>query len=99
PSVTYTLSLHDALPICVRLRGVAGLEVVEENIRVIVGEAHARRNSFLVVGRVEIPVVGRLAQKRRVIGAGEEPAGRIGRQFGKADRKSTRLNSSHLVIS
>src|SRR5256885_10997562 len=57
----YTLSLHDALPICL----------------------HGRRHHSLA------ELAGRPA------GA----AGRRGLRHGGRDRKSTRLNSSHLVIS
>src|SRR5256885_9625863 len=59
----YTLSLHDALPICLAQAGTQGQAVVEQGLRVLeVQRVH-------LLGLVVI------------------------------DRKSTRLNSSHLVIS
>src|SRR5256885_8749626 len=59
----YTLSLHDALPICLDCRGC---------------HAGADRAAALAAGA----------------GAGRSPFAACG-----GDRKSTRLNSSHLVIS
>src|SRR2546426_7074375 len=63
----YTLSLHDALPICRRALG-----------------ATARRRRAVPLG----------APAARV-----RAAGRGGTRTRDRDRKSTRLNSSHLVIS
>src|SRR5256885_7443293 len=63
----YTLSLHDALPICLRPR-------------------HAVRTAIRRAYRIHPDVAA----------AGGEVALRL---EARADRKSTRLNSSHLVIS
>src|SRR5947199_5923618 len=70
-TVTYTLSLHDALPICSPKR----------EGEVLAGVGLVRRD--LLLGRVEV--------ERRVPGVNLDTA--------KQDRKSTRLNSSHLGIS
>src|SRR2546426_8721624 len=61
----YTLSLHDALPICLRDQ---------------TGQAGAQRAGYMVPGAAIDVVDVRLDDRR-------------------PDRKSTRLNSSHLVIS
>src|SRR5262245_66541019 len=73
PPELYTLSLHDALPICSRDRLARGEH----------GVAHA----LLVVGVVD---------RADVEQPEPEGNGRIRREL---DRKSTRLNSSHLGIS
>src|SRR6266480_6307403 len=57
----YTLSLHDALPIC---------------------RAHRKAGKVVVVAVIHAGHLGRLAADQRA-----------------ADRKSTRLNSSHMSIS
>src|SRR5947208_12018619 len=63
----YTLSLHDALPIC----------ALEAGMGVIIGRSHGSETGT----------------------AGQRPAS--ARRFNRAlaDRKSTRLNSSHQIIS
>src|SRR5688500_19140402 len=73
-----TLSLHDALPICLgaALVDVAGDPRAED---VLVAEGHAAR--VLHRARVELRHEALVVLAERV------------------DRKSTRLNSSHLVIS
>src|SRR5688500_19301032 len=80
-SISYLLSLHDALPIY-RLRtkgggGPPGRGPVND-ARAVFVEAPARLHMGMI-----------------------DPGGELGRRFGGigADRKSTRLNSSHLVIS
>src|SRR5438132_9250278 len=67
----YTLSLHDALPIC----GLSSLHVPSEF-------CHKRLRSAEILPRP--PGVS---------------STRVGRQRPERDRKSTRLNSSHTVIS
>src|SRR6266481_7370151 len=52
------------------------LEVIEENVGVIMGKAHARRKVLLVIGVVEVPVVGGLALQSRVVGPTAESRGR-----------------------
>src|SRR5438552_14252958 len=66
PTEIYTLSLHDALPICVAEVAVLG--------------AHDR---------------GEHLARPRTAFAGDAP----NRRVGALDRKSTRLNSSHQIIS
>src|SRR2546426_8645650 len=70
----YTLSLHDALPICRRLQGP----------QAVLGRLQGRHRGCQEGGAV-----------RRRPGSAE---GRVFRECAR-DRKSTRLNSSHLVIS
>src|SRR5439155_27198778 len=73
----YTLSLHDALPICQHRAGSVGAAVGRD----------LRRLEPVAVGVAEEVFPGR----RRAIDAGEVEA--------SIDRKSTRLNSSHVAIS
>src|SRR5206468_12958969 len=94
PSLSYTLSLHDALPIS---RVVEGRTlVVEDDIVAAVlshlGD-HERRRALLEALRHGLRDVERHE--------GVEPAGLEGGQARAAlpDRKSTRLNSSHDQIS
>src|SRR5690625_6779083 len=72
---TYTLSLHDALPICSAQSG--GLHLLRGALAVIARD-----------GPVDDAATGEL---RRTQGALTGTTG--------ADRKSTRLNSSHVAIS
>src|SRR5207253_6671772 len=86
PTGFYTLSLHDALPICV-LRGE-----IDNRVKGIV------RGKVWVDGRAE-PVVLELKGN-----AWPDLAGCLLARSGQAfplssDRKSTRLNSSHVAIS
>src|SRR5207244_11359901 len=78
---TYTLSLHDALPICVACIYLEGIP---------------REVGAMITAEVETPTIG--------IGAGPDCDGQVlvfhdimNLTFG--DRKSTRLNSSHQIIS
>src|SRR5205807_9188432 len=79
----YTLSLHDALPIC------------EAHHRLLSPQLH----------RGTVPVVGHHPQSRLHDGAGCQRRAQAARGVPfprlhpSEDRKSTRLNSSHLVIS
>src|SRR5205814_5788497 len=98
PSVLSTLSLHDALPISVRLR-------VEEDMAALFRRAASltvapvvcRRFSPLVLrlpARGELPLWKGLSSLKGLLSSN--------RAFGSTDlgdRKSTRLNSSHLGIS
>src|SRR5256885_13056277 len=79
----YTLSLHDALPICLRLDD--GLELARQGFQVVGGE-------------VDVPL--RLAAALELVQhLGERLLAEIEHHVAVQDRKSTRLNSSHLVIS
>src|SRR5690606_41706099 len=86
PPVIYTLSLHDALPICV------GLDVVEADHGVGVDAEDAFRERQPALER---------AGARRGDGDGVdvELLGQFGDPLVDQDRKSTRLNSSHVKIS
>src|SRR5207249_10096534 len=95
PTRTSTLSLHDALPICVRPRQ----ELLAERERIRGEGAHD-----LAVGT---------RSRDRVVDHGDDAApalpGALGHELldpigesrhgGGRDRKSTRLNSSHVSIS
>src|SRR5947207_6417895 len=85
----YTLSLHDALPI-------SGRHDLERHPRGV--HQHARL-SDAAVGDVEVSRAGPAAgggRAARDARAGEDHRTRAG---ARQDRKSTRLNSSHTVIS
>src|SRR5204862_6969823 len=79
----YTLSLHDALPI---YRHAGGAQLGQEDQAVQVGGGVAAAAATVAGDRVEQadPLV---------------PAQRVRRQADLLDRKSTRLNSSHVEIS
>src|SRR5207253_5859200 len=93
PPHLYTLSLHDALPICARpLRRVALVERGGQELR-----AHHLRDA----GAAVVP-------QGRHAGARESRVASLDRtrvpdaarsRKAHADRKSTRLNSSHVAIS
>src|SRR5688500_20335669 len=70
----YTLSLHDALPICLELTEV-NMQMLEQEYREALQKALEGRFSEELRALYQMPV------REQV------------------DRKSTRLNSSHLVIS
>src|SRR5207249_8357097 len=95
PSLCYTLSLHDALPICfVQIRLLPGRRVVAEEaadeINLLVRVPHLDCNG----GTQSVAVWAALAPFRLAKG---NPVWREG--IGQGDRKSTRLNSSHVSIS
>src|SRR5207245_8929611 len=90
PTRISTLSLHDALPICVRRRAVIELE------------AARRARDRVRLDQVQVDIARRIpseadlhiaeADRRQV-----DPDGHI--RADRKDRKSTRLNSSHGSIS
>src|SRR5205807_10604982 len=98
PRWFYTLSLHDALPILVvgREHGRAG--------RPQDGEAQLARGAVLHVeedllaGRAAEGVLAPLAGHREAV-VDHLAEGDGGQRQPHGDRKSTRLNSSHLVMS
>src|SRR5207249_10131463 len=89
PSEIYTLSLHDALPICAH-----GYQ------RAFRSEDSGRRNDSCAYAARDHPFCSAAGKKRSARGAGihfddrRVQHGRLG-----GDRKSTRLNSSHVSIS
>src|SRR5690606_41401306 len=90
PPSSSPLSLHDALPICLRRLPAAALVLVQDLL------VHRRRLFGDAGPRVPLPhfPLRRLAQ-----GVGQAVGGKH-RQHGLGqDRKSTRLNSSHVKIS
>src|SRR5206468_8315723 len=99
PTVTYTLSLHDALPICFLL-----VELLD------LGEERLELRRFAAALRDGADVALTVNEELRVGRAGEQPVrgddggGALRHDRKKharlgADRKSTRLNSSHDQIS
>src|SRR5207253_9322255 len=79
-SEIYSLSLHDALPICARLRFGPGRRWCPLRF-------DPRPDFFPIQGRDQSsPTPGSGGRRRR-------------RRVGEGDRKSTRLNSSHVAIS
>src|SRR5690606_41037830 len=87
PAVSSTLSLHDALPICVR---------VDERQAAVGMVAHDRH-----VGRLSAPPAndGDVARASLLRRERIAPAGPTAFPEPVIDRKSTRLNSSHVKIS
>src|SRR5205807_9826794 len=95
PTEIYTLSLHDALPILAH-----GIDHIVRRFpfRLIDDEcAVVRRRLWLSChSRSEIILLATRHQRRNTHGAGGLS---FFISFNSRDRKSTRLNSSHLVIS
>src|SRR5690349_13670330 len=92
-SAIYTLSLHDALPISAG--EVAGDQVAHQ--RLADGVLAAAGADDRDRARVEEPVDrGGLGA---VLAVEHQPDRRVGGVDGELDRKSTRLNSSHVEIS
>src|SRR5207249_8557756 len=90
PSVLHTLSLHDALPIFAA-RVPSGVRRIdspgaERELRRTAGARHGRRR-----GRVS---AGPIHEREPTVGPEQEDLADV-----LADRKSTRLNSSHVSIS
>src|SRR5699024_11457705 len=88
PSVLYTLSLHDALPICYRLWFDTFFQTnpvqAEKLVELALDMAQPKKTEKMIdlfcgVGTFSLPFAERVGQL--------------------ADRKSTRLNSSHVSIS
>src|SRR5690606_41221481 len=88
PRQVCTLSLHDALPIC-------DMELEE---RMAGRERHLRQVGHVPGGHHEAPAVRVGAQPRHEIRDLVDVA-TAGRRPGAPDRKSTRLNSSHVKSS
>src|SRR5205807_8444321 len=84
-SSIYTLSLHDALPI-LRI-AVVRLGLLDQQLEKNVYISSYRHGNVIDVGR-----------RPALVSAGGAEDARLPRIFHR-DRKSTRLNSSHLVIS
>src|SRR5207302_4136189 len=90
PSVLSPLSLHDALPIFVQAMALEGL--VELTPASPAGRRAAAR---LLSQASRSPRAAVRARARRLVTA----IGRESRDARRVDRKSTRLNSSHVKIS
>src|SRR5207244_11181805 len=83
----YTLSLHDALPIC---RGLNVLRMPSSR-----ASGACMKTRLLALALALLPLVSRAADDLRA----DEIARRASENGAPADRKSTRLNSSHQIIS
>src|SRR5690606_40064437 len=99
PPLTYTLALHDALPICwtkhrrpVRLMFAQEFQQIGDAIaaeRQLKGWSRAKKEA-LIAGKFHLlPELARRARRARAPSFETPPE----------DRKSTRLNSSHVKIS
>src|SRR5207253_6174098 len=87
PSAPYTLSLHDALPIC-----------SHDSALVVVAIAHRRGRSGSAGTVVPVRAAHDVTSCRAACSAPQENiSARSAADW--ADRKSTRLNSSHVAIS
>src|SRR5439155_25186743 len=99
PSRLYTLSLHDALPISSLQDDVAPLteaevvQVMEEELGVPWEDVFASIDS-------EPLAAGTIGQVHKAtLESGERVVVKVQRRAARKDRKSTRLNSSHVAIS
>src|SRR5690606_40254285 len=94
PTDIYTLSLHDALPIFVVAAAVVGVEDVRrhEPLVAVHGTADARHLAAMAEGVGGEPVLD------EHLAAADLGAGQV-LPLVRIDRKSTRLNSSHVKIS
>src|SRR5207253_6765358 len=96
PPHTYTLSLHDALPISPRAARVSELRPSGR----VHGQELSRRHlppSVAVPGEASRPQS--LVKSAGVGGCADRTLRLRGRSGAPSDRKSTRLNSSHVAIS
>src|SRR5205807_4251925 len=97
PTHIYTLSLHDALPISTSATGGYAFDRVSPgryqlSFTLLNFASLARHDVNVDAQPVRVDVVLRLSLSADVTVTGK-------RTFTRQDRKSTRLNSSHLVIS
>src|SRR5205807_9936972 len=95
PTQLCPLSLHDALPIST-LGGIAhALDIVGQELEN--GGRVAAGAGGLAVGDADLTL--RHRQARQAIAHEQDMVAAAAEGIGNRDRKSTRLNSSHLVIS
>src|SRR5205807_5680528 len=99
PPEIHTLSLHDALPICIRQHGARRMSPwsgdsrrAAESLRSFPALAFVVRSVRSWLPPPPHRTTGDMAVLQPVLGASPT-------LFAGRDRKSTRLNSSHLVIS
>src|SRR5690606_41209545 len=90
PSPIYTLSLHDALPILQRVQRVPGRRRLERR---------RRRLEVLALGGRVLTAREDVVEQVEELIVREVHRVRLGDPREQADRKSTRLNSSHVKIS
>src|SRR5436309_10797689 len=87
-TVTYTLSLHDALPICRRVGRGAGLPVVERRVAPSGGRAWP----VLVLHPAEGRQVGRVGARR------EQARPGVGRLPGRSEEHTSELQSRENIV-
>src|SRR5207302_8836466 len=98
PAAVYSLSLHDALPICFEVAVRPGAETLAAAPDIIAG-ARSLRARFPALSD-EL-----LARAEKALGDAQDADARAPREQEErsvvrvVDRKSTRLNSSHVKIS
>src|SRR5439155_19195131 len=99
PTWIYTLSLHDALPILVSFHGPNEVEVAGRLVERIV----ERRERLVCVTDAGMPGISdpgeRLVVAALAAGVAVEVVPGPSAALSALDRKSTRLNSSHVAIS
>src|SRR5690606_40921479 len=97
-SLTSPLSLHDALPILIVTLG--GASVGEHDlVRAALAEAGAQLSFWKIAMRPGKPLMFARLSKARVLGLPGNPISSLVCAHLFLDRKSTRLNSSHVKIS
>src|SRR5690606_40762904 len=99
PSLSYSLSLHDALPILWHRRGdPAGAAGALSLAELPSGAGQRRDPPAVAAGQGAADLAPGAAATRIAAGPGLRPAAALSRRR-RRDRKSTRLNSSHVKIS
>src|SRR5207244_7050294 len=93
-----TLSLHDALPIFEDDADAVLVQVVDQEHEVL-GRAVAARRGEVAGDLVAPRLVERVLHDRHELDMREAHPAHVIRQPRSEDRKSTRLNSSHQIIS
>src|SRR5205807_9267983 len=89
----YTLSLHDALPI------FNGQNTRVRSLHYFVDEKIVKLGDFAAVGALHFDLAAKMVVTRKRVGPDHAEMMFAIRAHKRIDRKSTRLNSSHLVIS
>src|SRR5207253_10848109 len=92
-SALYTITLHDALPIC-----SSPLELIEARAGVFQAAAARALAAELIVQNLAQDLAQAYGKPVNIFDLNHQPQA-MSQSDGAADRKSTRLNSSHVAIS